>query len=252
MSELSLPALERDVDAARSRFADSLTVLASPDSYSEAVEAAKRDARGLTRRVEGRIRSSAEGYLDELKARAAANPAAVLAVAAGVAWRLFQKPPIATALVGAGLYSLLRTTPEDFGDIDRIDYTARAGERLREQMTDARDTVLEKAGEVATAAREKVGELAGEAASAATSLAQSTGETIGKLSADASERAASASTEGVRLARDRAARGVETARETLVHSARAISDNRDQALLGLAGVAVAAAIGVALNRRMEE
>jgi hypothetical protein len=45
---------------------------------------------------------------------------------------------------------------------------------------------------------------------------------------------------------------VETAKETLAHSARAISDNRDQALLGIAGVAVAAAIGVALNRRLEE
>jgi hypothetical protein len=196
---------------------------------------------GLKRQVEHKLQSTADGYLDGLKARAAANPAAVLAVAAGVAWRLFHKPPIATALVGAGLYSLLRTTPEDFGEEDRIDYTDRAKERLRQQMTDARDTVLEKAGE-----------LAGEAATAAKSLSQSAGETIGKLSAEASERAASASTAAARLARDGTTRGVETAKETLAHSARAISDNRDQALLGIAGVAVAAAIGVALNRRLEE
>jgi hypothetical protein len=241
MSEASLHSLERDVEAARSRFADSLMVLADPGGYAEAAEAAKRDVRGLKRQVEHKLQSTADGYLDGLKARAAANPAAVLAVAAGVAWRLFHKPPIATALVGAGLYSLLRTTPEDFGEEDRIDYTDRAKERLRQQMTDARDTVLEKAGE-----------LAGEAASAAKSLSQSAGETIGKLSAEASERAASASTAAARLARDGTTRGVETAKETLAHSARAISDNRDQALLGIAGVAVAAAIGVALNRRLEE
>jgi hypothetical protein len=241
MSEASLHSLERDVEAARSRFADSLMVLADPGGYAEAAEAAKRDVRGLKRQVEHKLQSTADGYLDGLKARAAANPAAVLAVAAGVAWRLFHKPPIATALVGAGLYSLLRTTPEDFGEEDRIDYTDRAKERLRQQMTDARDTVLEKAGE-----------LAGEAASAAKSLSQSAGETIGKLSAEASERAASASTAAARLARDGTTRGVETAKETVAHSARAISDNRDQALLGIAGVAVAAAIGVALNRRLEE
>jgi hypothetical protein len=241
MSEASLHSLERDVEAARSRFADSLMVLADPGGYAEAAEAAKRDVRGLKRQVEHKLQSTADGYLDGLKARAAANPAAVLAVAAGVAWRLFHKPPIATALVGAGLYSLLRTTPEDFGEEDRIDYTDRAKERLRQQMTDARDTVLEKAGE-----------LAGEAATAAKSLSQSAGETIGKLSAEASERAASASTAAARLARDGTTRGVETAKETVAHSARAISDNRDQALLGIAGVAVAAAIGVALNRRLEE
>jgi hypothetical protein len=252
MSEASLHSLERDVEAARSRFADSLMVLADPGGYAEAAEAAKRDVRGLKRQVEHKLQSTADGYLDGLKARAAANPAAVLAVAAGVAWRLFHKPPIATALVGAGLYSLLRTTPEDFGEEDRIDYTDRAEERLRQQMTDARDTVLEKAGDVGTALREKAGEFAGEAATAAKSLSQSAGETVGKLSAEASERAASASTAAARLARDGTTRGVETAKETVAHSARAISDNRDQALLGIAGVAVAAAIGVALNRRLEE
>jgi hypothetical protein len=252
MPQPSLRTLERDVEAARSRFADSLTVLASPDSYTEAMEAAKRDARGLTRRAEHRLQDTADGYLEELKARAAANPAAVLAVAAGVAWRLFRKPPIATALVGAGLYSLLRTTPDDFGEDDRIDYAGRARERLREQMIDARDTVLEKAGEMGTALREKAGELVDDAASGATDLAQSAGENIGTLSAEARERAASLATEAARVARDGAGRSVDTAKEALAHSARKLTDNRDQALLGLAGVAVAAALGVALHRRMEE
>jgi hypothetical protein len=243
MSGPSLNALERDVAAARLRLADSLTVLASPESYTEAAAAAKRDARNLTRRAEHSLQRTADGYLDELKARAAANPAAVLAVAAGVAWRLFQKPPIATALVGAGLYSLLRTTPEDSGDEDRINYTGRAKERLREQLADARDTVLEKAGEVGTSIREKAGELASEATTTATNLARNAQENIRQFSAEAGERAAALASDAGNAAREG---------ETVVRSAHAISDNRDQALLGIAGVAVAAAIGVALHRRMEE
>jgi hypothetical protein len=47
----------------------------------------------------------------EVKARAAANPAAALAIGAGLAWRMVQQPPIASVLVGIGLLSLWRTDP---------------------------------------------------------------------------------------------------------------------------------------------
>jgi hypothetical protein len=46
---------------------------------------------------------------DDVKARAAANPAALIAIGAGLAWRLMQRPPIASALIGVGLYSLWKT-----------------------------------------------------------------------------------------------------------------------------------------------
>jgi hypothetical protein len=39
---------------------------------------------------------------DDVKARAAANPAAVIAIGAGLAWRLLQRSPIASALIGVG------------------------------------------------------------------------------------------------------------------------------------------------------
>jgi hypothetical protein len=45
----------------------------------------------------------------KLKGRAAANPAAALAIGAGLAWRLAHRPPIASLLVGVGC--LWRTTP---------------------------------------------------------------------------------------------------------------------------------------------
>ena len=52
-----------------------------------------------------------EEFVDDLKGKAAANPAAALAIAAGVAWQMIRRPPIASALVGLGLVSLWRTTP---------------------------------------------------------------------------------------------------------------------------------------------
>ena len=47
---------------------------------------------------------------EKLKARAAANPAAMLAIAAGLGWRLMNRPPITSALIGLGLFSLWQTS----------------------------------------------------------------------------------------------------------------------------------------------
>jgi hypothetical protein len=41
--------------------------------------------------------STLQGMVDDLKSKAAANPAATLAIGAGIAWRVFRHPPIATA-----------------------------------------------------------------------------------------------------------------------------------------------------------
>src|SRR5262245_2415988 len=101
MSEGDLNTLEREVELTRAKFADDLARLRSPHNLAEFKEDLWAHAR-----------ETKNGILADLKARAAANPAAVAAVAAGVAWRLFHRPPIATALVGLGLFSLLRTTPQ--------------------------------------------------------------------------------------------------------------------------------------------
>ena len=65
----------------------------------------------LVDKAKSGVQSTIDTFVEDLKARAAANPAAALAIGAGIAWRLIQRPPIATALIGAGLYSLFRTTP---------------------------------------------------------------------------------------------------------------------------------------------
>jgi hypothetical protein len=49
----------------------------------------------------------AECFIADIKERAAANPVAAVATA-GLAWRIFGKPPITIMLVGYGLISLWR------------------------------------------------------------------------------------------------------------------------------------------------
>jgi hypothetical protein len=89
MSEPNLSELERDVEAARVRLAGDLSVLRSPTTLSRFGEDLKRDAieqkDALLQTARSTIQSTVLGWVDGLKARAAANPAAVLLKAAG--WR---------------------------------------------------------------------------------------------------------------------------------------------------------------------
>jgi hypothetical protein len=84
MSDADLNTLEREVEITRAKFAHDLARLRSPHSLAEFKEDLWAHARGTK-----------DGIVADLKARAAANPAALAAVAAGVAWRLFHRPPIA-------------------------------------------------------------------------------------------------------------------------------------------------------------
>ncbi len=52
-------------------------------------------------------RQTAQGLTDSLKQRAMDNPFAVALIGAGIAWRLYKKPPVTTLLVGAGVASLM-------------------------------------------------------------------------------------------------------------------------------------------------
>ena len=83
MSAAELNALDREVELTRARFANDLARLRSPHNIADF----KED-------LWARARDTRDGLLADLKARAAANPLAVAALAAGVAWRLFQRPPL--------------------------------------------------------------------------------------------------------------------------------------------------------------
>ena len=115
MSSPSLHQLERDVEAARSKLTSDLATLRAPATISEFTEGLKKEAYSAKDELIDKAKSSAhtmfEEFVDDLKGKAAANPAAALAIAAGVAWQMIRRPPIASALVGLGLVSLWRTSP---------------------------------------------------------------------------------------------------------------------------------------------
>jgi hypothetical protein len=225
----NLSALELEVEQARTKLENDLAILRSPQPYRRFRADLKSNAQSMLQR-----------FLDDLKARAAANPSAALAIGAGVAWRLMRDPPIATALIGAGMLSLWRTTP---ASVDDQDYLGTAQQRLGEQVTEAADAVREYAAESVVAAREKVG-----------AYAQSAGETIERLATSATKEAAGSMEHARAAAKQIPDKAIDAAQRASSQFSRAVRDEgvRDQILLGLAGLAVAAALGVAYQRRASD
>jgi hypothetical protein len=313
MSASSLHQLELDVEAARAKLAGQLSSLRSPATYSEFSSELKYEALemkdALVDKAKSSVQSTIGTFIEDLKARAAANPAAALAIGAGIAWRLIQRPPIATALIGAGLYSLFRTTPtqETHGNARTTDeYLAQAKDKLAEQASDLAETVKDSASAIGEAAAEKATELAtavkeralamGEAATEkATELAAGVKQSASSMGDAAQEKATELAgvarsqaqhwSEEVRSSVSQAAgnasrlAGGETSRtladmggesmtaaERAASRAAAITDEwmrpiqetagsqeaRDKFLLGAAGVAVVAALGIACQRRLGE
>ena len=207
----------------------------------------------VTERVSGAAQDTAHRVLDEIKARAAANPVAALAIGAGLAWRFAHRPPIATLLVGAGLVALFKTNPQE--RYVGADFVERAGEfagtvketvsekidelshsELAARASELSGTVKDLSGTV----KEKAGELSGAVAAKASELGGTVRETVGQWSARtgefASEAAAEASSAANSLARD--SRRV----------AAAVNEDRDAYLLGAAAIALAAAVGISYQR----
>jgi hypothetical protein len=230
MSEADLNALEREVELTRAKFANDLARLRSPHTLAEFKEDLWAHAR-----------DTKNGIVAELKARAAANPAAVAALAAGLGWRLFHRPPIATALVGLGLFSLLRTSPS------QADY-ARA-----EDFFDP-DEWTSRASTFADAAKQKVQDLSAQAAQAAHDAKTQ----VAEAAASAAERASDALRYADDTTRDRVARLAEDAASNSERASSGLRaamperDDRDNLLLGAAALAVTVAIGLAVQRRAHE
>jgi len=107
----NLETLERDVAESRARLAYTLDRLTSPETS----EAVKRDLMDTVHKAKDDVmnrardtgRQTAQGVADSLKQRAMDNPFAVALIGAGIAWRLYKKPPVTTLLVGAGVAALM-------------------------------------------------------------------------------------------------------------------------------------------------
>jgi transposase len=250
MTKAELDVLERDVEDARGRLRLDLARLRAPG----AMDRMKDDVTG---RVTGAAQDTAHRVLDEIKARAAANPVAALAIGAGLAWRFAHRPPIATLLVGAGLVALFKTNPQE--RYVGADFVERAGEfagTVKETVSEKIDelshsefaaraselsgTVATKASEVGGTVAAKASELGGTVRQKAGEMSGTVKETVGQWSARtgefASEAAAEASSAANSLARD--SRRV----------AAAVNQDRDTYLLGAAAIALAAAVGISYQR----
>jgi hypothetical protein len=225
MDDLSL--LEKDVEETRDRLARHLDRLRSTETVSgfkDDVLAQLSEAKQhLVAKAKQSLSIGVDDLWREIKARAAANPAAALAIGAGLAWRISQRPPIASALVGIGLISLARTDPHQptFGAAAVV----RSGEslgRVKESVAAAWDARKDEL----TARVEEIGATAKEALHSAK-------EAAGQIT----ERSAETIKSWTEQAQEVFPRITSTGEE------------RDNYLLGAAALALAAAIGIASQRR---
>lgn len=233
MSGESVRQLEHDVEAARSRLAEDLSTLRSPSTLSEFTSELKREAEdakdALIESAKSSVRSQGQAFVDNLKGRAAANPLAALAIGAGLGWRFLHRPPIATTLVAAGLFSLFRTAPLKPNGNSQMDHLAQAKERLKQQGSAIAGQVGELASEAVQTVRERAGELAGALKDQMSNPNPEREQTPGGFAEQASALA------------------YETS--SAVGDVLDDPEIRDKVLLGLAGMAIAAAVGIAYQRR---
>jgi hypothetical protein len=240
----TLSKLEREIEVSRARLADNLTTLTSSRANQSFLDEVKREATDLkdvaVERAKSQIQESAGRYLETWKARAAENPAAVLAIAAGVAWRLFRKPPIATALVGVGVFSLLRSPAPMPWPGEHTDYLSEAKRRLKEQTTDLAHAIKDEALSTGNVIAESVGGLA--------SAGENQLKEWGEKAQEAIHRTSDSLETRVHEIRE-STPPWENERESASPADR---EALDTLLLGAAGAAVAAALAFSFNRRVSE
>jgi hypothetical protein len=273
--DTTLHVREREVEAARAKLAADLAILSSPRTFSEFTNDLKADATNLKddaiEKVKSSAQSAVQNLLEDIKGRAAANPAAVLAIGAGIAWRLVRHPPITTALIGAGLYSLFRTTPAARPQSNES-FLSQARDRLRVQVTDFSSAAKDQAQEFGATITDKTSELASRMTESVSALSQTAADKITETASAATDRAKQWS-EGAQtsvsewaheakaaVSGQQASPAASTAegprssnlQQSWSPSLQPAQPSRDTLLLSVAGVAVAAAMGMALQRRMSE
>jgi ElaB/YqjD/DUF883 family membrane-anchored ribosome-binding protein len=128
MSEVD--ALERDVEAARAKLVNRVARLKSPPISAvkdELVADATEYKDEVIDSAKQKLTDTIDGFVSDIKRRAADNPVAVAAIGAGLAWRLWQKPPVATLLVGAGVAALFGRSSVREIDLDPYDFDHPSG-----------------------------------------------------------------------------------------------------------------------------
>jgi hypothetical protein len=227
MPHPELDRLEGDVRDARRRLKSDLEVLRASETFwsfkEEVLSEMRRSRDDVVANVKETATDRAERLIADIKERAVANPVAVGAIVAGVAWRIIRNPPITTMLVGYGLISLWRTNPGEPASGAETVYRAA-------------DMAIEAKAQV-----EQWGSEAGDAIARATNVVvPAVTETVQRWSADGSEAVSQATSSVQSL--------VASGSQSLHHIVMDRQE-RDKALLGLAAVALTAAIGFACLKR---
>jgi hypothetical protein len=238
MSTAELISLEREVEAARERVAGDLARLRSPTTLSEFKRELLTEARESKDQIVGSatnyVQETLQSVLSDIKGRAAANPAAALAIGAGLAWQLLRRPPIASLLVGAGVFGLLKTRPAR--DLD-------FASGLAAQANDVATTVKEQVQEWGGQAGEAVRETASQVSSNVVALAERAAAAMGDAGAAARDS-------GTQIANKVAS--AERRASAVISNEMPEPHERDQLLLGAAALAIAAAVGIAAQRGPEQ
>jgi gas vesicle protein len=241
MGNISLLQHEHEVERSRAKLTQDLAVLCSPATLAAFTDDLKQEA------FETR-----DAFWEKIKARAASNPAAVMAIGAGLAWRLLRSPPIASALIGVGLFSLWKTQPRTAYDASgrRLDYTEQSKEVLKQQ-----------AGQVFAAAADIAGKAQEVAAAKGSEVWEGAKETMrmwqGEMGDSVAETTSKLKTSGEALLNDIRAKRQDL-RDEIQEAATAVrdkvrdDDTRNTLLLGVAGVAIAGALGIACQKKISE
>jgi ElaB/YqjD/DUF883 family membrane-anchored ribosome-binding protein len=265
MSEVD--ALERDVEAARARLVNRVAQLKSPPISAvkdELVADATEYKDEMIDSAKEKITGAIDAFVADVKRRAAANPVAVAAIGAGIAWKLWQKPPITTLLVGAGVAALFGRSSVREIDVDPYDLdrptgyvpggiagygygTARGA--IEQKVIGGATFIAETAREKTSELRHKASELKDRALESASDLRDNVVRSAGELMDSARYSSDQLKNSAVRSS----GQAVETlssyASEARMRArpAYALAEDtvRDNGLyLGLAALAVGAAAGI--------
>jgi ElaB/YqjD/DUF883 family membrane-anchored ribosome-binding protein len=241
MGNVSLLEHEHEVERSRAKLTQALAVLCSPQTFSAFTDDLKQEA------FETR-----DAFWEKIKTRAASNPAAVAAIGTGLAWRLLQRPPIASALIGLGLFSLWKTQPRTAYDAAgrRLDFMQQSKEVLKEQAGQAFSTAADVAGKAQEAAAAKGAEVWEGAR-------EKIREWQGEVGSSVADKTAKLRSSGESLLNDIRARQHDLRDEVQDVATAAMDkvrddDTRNTLLIGVAGLAIAAALGIAWQKRLSE
>jgi hypothetical protein len=218
----NLQELEREVEQARNRVIDDMTKVSHPSVLSEFKRAmlsrAAQTKDDLVHQTGDAAATATQRLMADIKSRAAANPAAALAIGAGLAWRLARHPPVSTILVGLGVVGLARPTP---------------GSPPSPAVTGATNLV----------------NAAAEAGSAASDQARAWTSRAGRAADETLHQVSAAASAGASAARDVAVQASRSATEAANQGRAAAAEvKRDDVLLGAAALAIGAAALIGYRR----